>query len=311
MVGLFRKKDGDDWYVFSQFEPTEARRAFPCFDEPAYKVPWQLTIHAPKGNSVVSNTPIVSEADGEDGFRDVRFAETKPLPSYLVALGVGPFDFVDAGKACKNKVSLRIVTMRGKSSRAQYASEATAPLLNLLEEYFGIPYPYEKLDLMSVPQGALFGAMENAGLITFVEQYILATPQEDTPSFKRNYAWIATHEMSHMWVGDLVTMAWWDDTWLNESFATWMEDKILQRWKPEWQRDVAHVERRNSSADQDVLVSARRIRQPIESKDDITNAFDDISYGKGSAILTMFESWIGEKKFQGRKVKKINRAAKG
>jgi alanyl aminopeptidase len=299
MVGLFRQKDGDDWYVFSQFEPTEARRAFPCFDEPAYKVPWQLTIHAPKGNSVVSNTRIVSETDGENGFRDVRFAETKPLPSYLVAFGVGPFDFVDAGKACKNKIPLRIVTMRGKSARARYASEATAPLLNLLEEYFGIPYPYEKLDLMSVPQGAIFGAMENAGLITFIEQWILATPQEDTPSFKRNYARIATHEMAHMWVGDLVTMAWWDDTWLNESFATWMEDKILQRWKPEWQRDVAHVERRDGSADQDNLVSARRIRQPIESKDDITNAFDEISYGKGSAILTMFESWIGEKKFQG------------
>ena len=139
--GLFREKDGEDWYAFSMFEATDARRAFPCFDEPGYKVPWQLTLRIPAGDTAVSNTPIESESAGADGSRVVRFKKTKPLPSYLVALGIGPFDYLDAGTAGSQNTKIRIVTPRGKASQGRYAAQTTKPLLERLEAYFGIPYP--------------------------------------------------------------------------------------------------------------------------------------------------------------------------
>jgi len=296
--GLFKQKDGEDWYVFTQFETTHARKAFPCFDEPSYKVPWQLTLRVPKGNIAVSNTPVVSETSGSNGMRVFMFEQTQPLPSYLVALGVGPFESVDAGKAGKKRTPLRIITPRGKASRARYAVEATPRLFDLLERYFGIPYPYEKLDSLAVPQTAGFGAMENAGLMTYNEQIILATPEEETVRFKRGYAGTAAHEMAHQWFGDLVTMAWWNDTWLNEAFATWVARKVVIQWKPEWEEQVGKVNTRSGAMRGDMLVTARKIRQPIESQHDIENAFDNITYSKGAAVLTMFESWMGEEKFR-------------
>ena len=297
-AGIFKQKDGDDWYAFSQFESTSARRAFPCFDEPSYKVPWQLTVHVPGTNLAVSNTPVVVETAEADGWRSFRFKETPPLPSYLVAVGVGPFDIVDAGQAGKNKTPVRIITMKGKGSRARYAAEVTPQILNRLEDYFGIPYPYEKLDNLVIPQTFSFGAMENAGLITYAEPLLLARPEDETAGWKRGYADVCAHETAHQWFGDLVTMVWWNDVWLNESFATWMSTKILIEWKPEWRQDVSQVTYRSGAMDQDEMVTARFIRQPIESKDDIENAFDGITYGKGAAVLRMFESWMGEKKFQ-------------
>ena len=297
-AGIFKQQDGEHWYAFSQFEATSARRAFPCFDEPSYKVPWQLTVHVPKGNLAVSNTPVAAEGVDADGWRSFRFKETPPLPSYLIALGVGPFDIVDAGQAGKRHTPLRIISLKGKGSRARYAAEVTSQIVDRLEEYFGIPYPYEKLDSLVIPQTVNFGAMENAGLITYVEPLILARPEDETVGWKRGYASVAAHEIAHQWFGDLVTMAWWNDVWLNESFATWMSTKILIGWKPEWRQDVNRVASRSRAMGQDEIVTARFIRQPIESKDDIENAFDGITYGKGAAVLRMFESWLGEKQFQ-------------
>ncbi|MFI5183229.1 MAG: M1 family metallopeptidase, partial [Vicinamibacteria bacterium] len=194
--GLFRQKDGEDWYLFSQFENTDARRAFPCFDEPSYKVPWQLTVRIPKGTSAVSNTPIASQADDAAGARVVRFARTQPLPSYLVAVGVGPFEYVDGGRAGTNRTPIRIVTPRGKSAQARYAAEVTGPLLERLESYFGIPYPYEKLDHLAVPETVTFGAMENAGLVTWASRALLAPPAEETVRFRRTLAIYSAHEMA-------------------------------------------------------------------------------------------------------------------
>ena len=293
-AGLFQMKEGDEWYVYSQFEPTDARRAFPCFDEPSFKVPWQLTLHVPKGDVAVANTPQVSEADEPDSMKAVKFKESRPLPSYLVALGVGRFDIVDAGKV--GKTPLRIITPQGKAPNAKYAAEAIPQLLKLLENYFGIPYPYEKLDSIVMPISNF--AMENAGLITYGETTLLAKPDEDTINRQRGCALVVAHEMAHQWFGDLVTTAWWDDIWLNEAFATWMEGKTLSKWKPEWHIDISTVNDRLGAMRQDSLISTRKIRQPIESNDDIANAFDGITYQKGAAVIGMFETWIGPEKFR-------------
>ncbi|MDQ2870464.1 MAG: M1 family metallopeptidase [Acidobacteriota bacterium] len=297
-TGIFRQKAGEDWYAFTQFEATDARRAFPCFDEPSYKVPWQLTLRIPRGMLAVSNTPISKEADASDGVREVAFAATKPLPAYLMAFGVGPFEVVDAGRAGRRSVPLRLFVPRGRAQEARWAKETSGQILGRLESYFGIPYPYEKLDALVIPQTVRFGAMENAGLITWNENLFLAKPSEESASFRRLHASISLHESAHQWFGDLVTLAWWDDTWLNESFATWMAARLLKDWKPEWDSAVSDVATRSETLDKDILKSARRIRQPILSPADIDNAFDDISYGKGGAVIAMFESWVGPEKFR-------------
>ena len=296
--GLFRQKSGEDWYAFSQLETSDARRAFPCFDEPAFKTPWELTLTIPKGTTAVSNMSIESEKAGSNGSRVIRFKKTPPLPSYLVALGVGPFDYVDGGRAGRNKTPIRIITPRGKASQARFAISTTKPLLELLEAYFGMPFPFEKLDQLAIPQTVTFGAMENAGLITWGEQYLLAPPSEETPTFRRTQASYNAHEIAHQWFGDLVTLDWWDDVWLNESFATWIGERTVQEWKPEWSVDVTRVVDRSDVMTLDTLVSSRKIRQEIETVDDIANAFDPISYQKGGAVITMFENWIGTEKFR-------------
>ena len=296
--GIFQVKDGDQWYVYTQFEGTSARQAFPCFDEPRYKVPWQLTLHVKKNQEALSNTPITSETDTSDGMKMVKFAETKPLPSYLVALSVGDLEFVDAKVTGKKSTRIRIAVPRGRAAEATYAAETTPAIVERLENYFGIPYPYEKLDEVAVP---LFGgAMENAGQVTYGVSIILSKPGQDTPARRRNWVWTAAHELAHQWFGDLVTNAWWDDTWLNEGFANWMADKIVNEYHPEWHWEVGVVNNTQAAMANDSLVSARRVRQSIESADDIANAFDQITYDKGDALLYMFESYLGPDLFRER-----------
>ena len=295
--GIFHQQENGDWYLFTQFEPTDARAAFPCFDEPNYKTPWQLTLHVPAADTAISNTPIASDTTA-NGTRTFVFKETKPLPSYLVAFGVGPFEYVDAGVAGRNKVPVRIVTPKGEGFQAKYAAEVTAEILTRLEDYFGIPYPYEKADQVAVPNTAGFGAMENVGMVTYEQNIILADPKSDRIVRQREYASTAAHELAHQWFGDLVTTAWWDDIWLNEAFATWMERKLVAEWKPDWQTRVADVSDKLRAEGEDSLVSARKIRQPILSKDDVNNAFDDITYQKGASVIGMFESWMGPEEFR-------------
>jgi alanyl aminopeptidase len=296
--GVFREKEGSDVFLFSQFENIEARRAFPCFDEPSFKVPWQLTLRVKPTDVALSNTPITSEKTDADGFKTVRFAETKPLPSYLVAFAVGPFEMVDAGTAGKNKTPIRLAIPPGKRAEVAYAAGAAPKIFDLLEDAFGVPYPYEKLDFVAIPHLASFGAMENAGLITVAAYALLATPAEDTARFRNGSALYIAHEAAHQWFGDLVTMAWWDDVWLNEGFATWMEGKITHRFDPTFGADVAAVASRGNVMGQDGLLSARKVRQEVVSNDDIANAFDGITYQKGGAVLDMFEAWLGPAAFQ-------------
>ncbi|MET0592983.1 MAG: M1 family metallopeptidase, partial [Polyangiaceae bacterium] len=212
--GIFREKEGNDFYIFSQFENTDARSAFPCFDEPNVKTPWDVTLDVPATQTALGNTHVVSETTPQNGRKKVKFAETQPLPAYLVAFAVGPFDLVDGGKAGKAKVPVRIATPRGAGAEAAYAAKITADLIGVLEEYFGIPFPYDKLDVVPIPTLITWGAMENAGLITFFREGVLARAGEDSETFRRRYADIMAHELAHQWFGDLVTMQWWDDIWL-------------------------------------------------------------------------------------------------
>lgn len=295
-LGVFRTEDQGNRYLLTQFEQTDARRAFPCFDEPVYKVPWQVTLHVPAQDSAVSNTPVSSEHTAGH-LKTYVFEQTKPLPSYLIAFGVGPFEFVNAGFAGKNHVPVRIVTPKGRSNEAKYAAEVTATILTRLEDYFGVPYPYAKADQVAIPISADF-AMENAGMVTYGQTSILAKPESDTEQRRRLYASVAAHELAHQWFGDLVTTAWWNDIWLNEAFASWMSSKLIAEWKPGWGTRADHANQKLYAEAMDSRVSARKITQEIESKGDIGNAFDSITYLKGSAVIGMFENWMGKESFR-------------
>lgn len=293
--GAFQQREGNDWYVFTKFEPVTARRVFPCFDEPSFKVAWRLTLHFPDGLRAFSNTPPVSE-ERESGGRVVRFAETKPLPTYLVAFAVGPFDVVETKPVGMNRIPSRIVVPKGRSREAEYAASVTPEFIALLETYFGTPYPYEKLDQIVVPVTTAWGAMENAGLIAY-GQFLLNRPETDTGQRKQKASGTMLHELSHQWFGDLVTTAWWDDIWLNEGFASWLSAKLVKQWKPEWQSGLAAAAT-TSVLEADSFIAARRVRQPIEVPGDIGNAFDGITYGKGSAVIAMFEHYAGAEPFR-------------
>ncbi|PHV12405.1 M1 family metallopeptidase [Chitinimonas sp. BJB300] len=296
VAGLFRQKEGGDWYAFTQFEATSARMAFPCFDEPGWKVPWTLALTIPEALVAVANTPVEHETPASPGWKRVQFQTTKPLPSYLVAFGIGPFDIVDGGKV--GKTQLRYITPRGRAADARFAASITPTIVRKLEAYFGMPYPYEKLDSLVLPLTVGFSAMENAGLITYTTRLILAKPDEETGTFKRDYVAVAAHELSHQWFGNYVTMAWWDDLWLNESFASWMGDKITDQVMPEWHWNTSTQSSRANAMHIDRLHSTRRIHQPVLVTQDLGSAFDGITYDKGQTVLAMFETWLGPDQFQ-------------
>jgi cytosol alanyl aminopeptidase len=298
--GLFRQRESGDWYVLSQFEPTSARRAFPCFDEPQWKTPWRVTIDAPVADLVTSNMPeeVATTLEAPTGWRRHVFAVSKPLPSYLVALAVGPFDRVAGGRAGAAATPLGYLAPRGRGPELAAARESTPALLAILEEYFGTPYPFPKLDTVPIPSTLNFGAMENAGMITYRESLMLARPYEDTEVFRRRYASVAAHEMAHQWSGDLVTLAWWDDTWLNEAFATWMSRKAVGKYRPDWERGWSGGQSRRRALEADRLASARSIHNPVLAETDIAGAFDAITYDKGAGVLAMFEAWLGPDAFR-------------
>jgi len=249
---------------------------------------------------VISNAPETrtGAAPGRDGWMRHEFAQTKPLPSYLVALAIGPFEVVEGGTAGAKQTRLRYLTQKGRADEARYAKEVTPRLLELLEEYFGMSYPFDKLDAVSIPQTTGFGAMENVGMITYASSIILATARDETVPFKRRYAAIASHELAHMWFGNLVTLAWWDDIWLNEAFASWMGQKTLIRLQPQWDAGWSAGRARRYALDIDRLDSARRVRNPVLEKGDIWGAFDSITYNKGAAVLSTFETWFTPERFR-------------
>jgi alanyl aminopeptidase len=294
--GIFTVQDGDASYTMTHFEPMAARQAFPCFDEPGFKAPWQLTLRVPSAMIAVSNTPVLTESDAGDGAKVVRFAPTKPLPSYLVAFAVGPWDVVSAGALGRGPTPMRLIAAHGRNRSLAFAARTFPELFEIEERWFGIDYPFAKLDHVAIPLAVRF-AMENAGMITYGAP-ILLQPGEATPTFRHIVASIAAHEIAHQWFGNLVTMAWWDDTWLNEAFATWFAAKMVNAWRPDYERGAQRVHDRADAIEADRLLTARRIREPIQTRGDIFGAFDSITYEKGATVIGMFETWVGSEPFR-------------
>ena len=292
--GIFAVKDASGWYAMTQFEPLSARRAFPCFDEPRFKVPWQLTLRVPRDLAAVANAPVAAERTIGDGMKEIAFAPTKPLPSYLVAFAVGPFDVIDAGRV--GETPIRILAPRGRSADLAFARRALPEILAKEAAWFGVPFPYAKLDHAAIPLTVRF-AMENAGLVTYGAPILIAPGATPAP-FRHGLASIGAHEMAHQWFGNLVTMRDWDDLWLNEAFASWFAGKIVDAWDPTYEHGTAHVRARADAIEADALAGARRIREPIATRGDVFNAFDSITYEKGATVIGMFEGWLGKEPFR-------------
>lgn len=300
--GLYRADAAGEAYAFTQFESIAARLAFPCFDEPAFKTPFDVTLTVRNEHVAIANTRVLEETPLEGGFKRLRFATTEKLPTYLVAFAVGNLDVVEAPAIAPTAVRerplpFRGVAVHGRGADLAYALEHTPRYVEELERYFGIAYPYDKLDIIAVPDFAA-GAMENAGAITFRETLLLLDPDTASEEQRRYFAYTMAHELAHQWFGNLVTMPWWDDIWLNEAFATWMQYRVIERTNPEYVPGLSFRERAFNVMGSDSLGSARQIRQPIESTHDILNAFDGITYTKGGAVIAMFERYVGEGTFQ-------------
>ena len=293
-TSLYRLRAGEEWYAFTQFEADDAREAFPCFDEPEFKIPWTLELTVPAEHLAISNTPILSEAPAGDGMKTVKFKTSKPMPSYLVAIAVGPLETVDIEGM---SVPGRIVTVKGQKHLTGEVQRVAAPLLSALEAYFGRPYPYEKLDLLALPE-FWPGAMENAGAITFADRVLLLDPATASLAQKRALASITAHEMAHMWFGDLVTMTWWDDLWLNESFASWLGEKITHEVFPEYGVEQRLVAEADEAMLTDGKLTSRAIRQPVTTLDNLLQSADVLAYEKGQSVLAMFEQWLGPAVFR-------------
>jgi len=291
--GLYRLKVLDDWYAFTQFEAIDAREAFPCWDEPQFKIPYRMTLTVPDADAAITNTPEGS-AVVKDGLRTIAFKQTRPLPSYLLAVATGPLEFVPVPGT---SIPTRVVATKGQSGLAGEAVRMTPRLLSAIERYFGGRYPYEKLDLIAVPE-YWYGAMENPGAITYVDRALLLDPKSVDAEARERLAVITAHELAHMWFGDLVTMAWWDDLWLNESFASWMEDNLTAEVYPEFNAEVGAVESAQRAMRADSLLSTRAMRQPVGSVDSLLQAADTLAYSKGASVLHMTERWLGRDAFR-------------
>jgi aminopeptidase N len=282
-------------YAVTQFEATDARRAFPSFDEPAYKATFDITVVADTKHVVLSNAKVLSDELGPvEGKHRVKFATSAKMSSYLVAIAVGEFEAVEGES---DGIPIRVWGTPGKKQLDGFALESAKFFMHYYNQYFGIKYPFEKLDLIGLPDFAA-GAMENTGLITFREALLLIDDKHASIPLKQEVADILSHEMAHMWFGDLVTMQWWDDIWLNEGFATWMSPKPVAAWKPEWQVELQTVRDTITSQSVDSLQHTRPIQQAAETPAQIQELFDGIAYGKSAAVLRMLEAYIGPENFR-------------
>ena len=293
--GFYLSKTDGRKYAVTQFESTDARRAFPSFDEPAYKATFEITAIVDKADTAISNNPIASDEPGPTpGKHTIRFKTTPKMSSYLVALAVGDFEYVE-GSA--DGIPIRIWTTPGKKKMSNYALQVAEQCVKYFDDYFGIRYPFEKLDLIGLPDFAA-GAMENTGAITFRDALLLVDDKNAPTETYKEIGAVISHEIAHQWFGDLVTMRWWDDIWLNEGFATWMETKPLVAWKPEWHMELDDVLDSGNSLNIDSLQNTRPIHQAAETPAQIEELFDGIAYGKAAAVLRMLESYLGPETFR-------------
>ena len=299
--GFYRSRytdvQGEERYLATtQFESTDARRAFPCWDEPSLKATFQVILEVPSDLAAISNMPVVSESEVRPGIKSVHFDETPVMSTYLLAFIVGDLASVEA--RTDDGTLIRVWATRGKEEQGRFALETSVRLLDYFNQYFGIPYPLPKLDHLAIPDFAA-GAMENWGAITYREIVLLVDPENSSARVRQTVAAIMSHEMAHMWFGDLVTMAWWNDLWLNESFASWMGDKAVDQLFPEWDMWTQFLVNDTTTAlSLDGLKNSHPIEQEVKNPSEIEELFDAISYSKGASVLRMLEQFLGPDVFQ-------------
>ena len=303
--GFYRSQyedvDGNDqWMASTQFESTDARRAFPCWDEPALKAAFELTLVIPSELTAVSNMPIISETNTDEsegnGIKTIIFAESPVMSTYLLAFIIGDLSCIE--QTGDNGTLMRVFTTRGREEQGRFALDVSLKLLEYFNGYFGIPYPLPKMDHIAIPDFAA-GAMENWGAMTYRETALLVDPDNTSAGTRQTVASIIAHEMAHMWFGDLVTMAWWNDLWLNESFASWMGDMAVNSLYPEWEIWTQFVSGdTNRGLSLDGLRNSHPIEQEVKNPAEIGQLFDAISYSKGASVLRMLETFLGAETFQ-------------
>ncbi len=301
LQGLYKVSAKGQPYAMTQMEPISARYAFPSFDEPGFKTPFDISLTIPDHAVGVANTRQVSEKPAGKGWKTLTFAPTQPLPSYLVAFAVGPWSIANAPDIAPDAyrstpLPLRGIAPAGQAQRMKRVLGETPSIIHALENYYGFGYPFGKLDLLAAPDFAA-GAMENAGLVTFRDWLLLLDKDSPARNVRGSFN-VTAHELAHQWTGDTVTLEWWNDIWLNEAFATWMQQKVTMEVHPEYRADLDRVRGAEGAMDNDALVSARSIRQPITGNGDILTAFDGITYQKGAGVIAMFENYVGDKTFQ-------------
>jgi aminopeptidase N/puromycin-sensitive aminopeptidase len=282
-------------YAVTQFEALDARRGFPCFDEPALKATFDVMLVVDTGDTAISNSPVASDTPGPiEGKHTVKFTTTPKMSTYLLAFLVGDFKCT-AG--AEDGVTIRVCSTPDKVGLTPYAVDVARYVLHYYNAYFGIPYPLKKLDLIALPDFEA-GAMENFGAITYREEALLLDPKTASVGSKKGVASVIAHEMAHQWFGDLVTMQWWDNIWLNEGFATWMENKPLEAMHPEWDMRQSAVWDLDAVLNLDAQPTTRTIRAKADTPDEINQMFEGITYGKAGAVLLMVENYLGEETFR-------------
>lgn len=294
--GFYLGKEADGKkYAVTQFESTDARRAFPCFDEPDYKATADITVITDKNKIAISNQKVISDTPGPGPDKHtIKFATTAKLSSYLYAVAVGDFEYIE-GSA--DGIPIRVYTFPGRKEQGRFALQVAEYCLKYYDKYFGVKYAFTKLDLIGLPDFAA-GAMENAGAITFREVALLIDEKSASTEQKKRVATTITHEIAHQWFGDLVTMKWWDDIWLNEGFATWMETKPVAAWRPDWDMNLDDVLDTSNTMTVDSLATTRPIHQAAETPEQIQELFDGIAYGKAASVLRMLEAYLGPETFR-------------
>lgn len=295
-LSRFTDNDGNEQVMgTTQFEAPHARKAFPCWDEPAYKATYDIRLAVPPGMDAVSNSAEISREPQPDGGVTLGFATTMVMSTYLVAWVIGPLEFSETRDA--NGVPLRIVSKPGMATMTEYALDAGEFALSYFADYFGVPYPGDKVDLIAIPDFA-FGAMENLGCITFREAILMIDPAVTTQAEKQRSVDVINHELAHMWFGDLVTMGWWEGIWLNEAFATFMEMKCTDEYRPGWNRWADFGLSRTEAFNTDALASTRPIEFEVLTPEDSEGMFDILTYEKGAAVVRMLEQHLGEDAFR-------------
>jgi aminopeptidase N len=287
--------DGPRRTLATNFEPTSARQLLPCWDEPGRKATFTLTVDTPKDSMAVSNMPVAQITPLSATTQRVRFAETPKMSTYLLFLGIGDFERVHK---TVDSVDLGVVVSRGDSAKAAYALDQAGQILHYYNDYFGTPFPLPKLDLIAAPGEIYGGSMENWGAIFYTQSHLLLSPRAATEADRQRVFTVLAHEMSHQWFGDLVTMAWWDNLWLNEGFARWMQTYAADDLHPEWKIGLRALAIFEDGKQADAVPSTHPVVQTVLTADQANEAFDSITYNKGAAVITMLNAYVGRDAFR-------------